>query len=123
MKRRELILASAGVASVALPVASRGATTCLLPDVSGVSGTTVPTACGPSRTTYSTNFPLTENPISEGARWRNTGLDWTPVATSNGLAYSTQTRNAYDDSYAFLSGFGADQAAAVIHLARDYNPV
>lgn len=72
---------------------------------------------------YVTRFAATENPISEGGRWRNTGLDWTPVATQDGLAFSTQSRNGYDDSYAFLSGFRPDHsAAAVIHLAEGYNP-
>src|SRR5262245_913967 len=107
MKRRQLILASAGVASVALPGMSRSATPCPPPTVSLTGGSTASTTCGTGKVTYSTNFPANENPISEGGRWRNTGLDWTPVATSGGLAYSTQTSNGYDDSYAFLSGFGA----------------
>jgi hypothetical protein len=37
---------------------------------------------------YTTNFPLTENPISEGGRWINggaVGLDWTNVSTKAGL--------------------------------------
>ncbi len=32
--------------------------------------------------TYTTNFPLTENPISEGGHWINGGLmDWTGVTS------------------------------------------
>jgi hypothetical protein len=123
MKRRQLILASAGVASAALPGLSRSATPCPPPTVSLTGGSTASTACGAGKLAYSTNFPANENPISEGGRWRNTGLDWTPVATTGGLAYSTQTSNGYDDSYAFLSGFGANQTASgVIHLASGYNP-
>jgi hypothetical protein len=72
---------------------------------------------------YSTTFPLTENPISEGGAWHFNGLDWTHVATAQGCAFSTQTSSGYDDSYALLSGFPPDQAAeAVIHLAPGYNP-
>jgi uncharacterized repeat protein (TIGR02543 family) len=62
--------------------------------------------------TYSTNFPLTENPISEGGNWINggtVGLDWCNVQTnggSPGLAYGTEngaTAN-YNDSTALLTG-------------------
>ena len=126
MKRRELMWASAGAAAgIALPGVSRSATPCPPPTISVAGGTTATTSCGatPGKVTYSTNFPANENPISEGGRWRNQGLDWTPVATSGGLAFSTQTKNGYDDSYAFLSGFGNNQTASgVIHLAAGYNP-
>ena len=39
---------------------------------------------------YSTSFPLTETPISEGGNWINgqtVGLDWKNVNTKPGLAY------------------------------------
>jgi hypothetical protein len=124
MKRRDLILGSAGVAAMALPGLVRSATPCPPLTLSVIGGTSVTTNCGAG--TYSTNFPTNENPISEGGRWRsNTALDWTPVATSGGLAYSTQTGNGYDDSYAFMAGsrFGANQSAsAVIHLVDGYRP-
>ena len=123
MNRRDLILASAGIAGAAVPGLGRAAVPCPPPTLSISGGTSAATTCGAGKVTYATNFPANENPISEGGRWRNTGLDWTPVATSSGLAFSTQTRNEYDDSYAFLSGFGANQtASAVIHLASGYNP-
>lgn len=63
---------------------------------------------------YSTNFPLTESPISDGGRWVNggtTGLDWTNVQTSGGIAFATQTQHAeppFDDSIAHLIGYRAD---------------
>lgn len=70
---------------------------------------TVAEAAEPSHTT---DFNATENPISEGAVWNHNGLDWTKVATSNGIAYGTQTgTGGYDDSYAYLSGFPADHSA------------
>ena len=66
---------------------------------------------------YSTDFNLTESPISEQGVWKHTGLDWATIATAKGLAYGTQTGNGgFDDAYAYLSGFPPDQAAsAVVH--------
>jgi len=71
--------------------------------------------------TYSTNFPATENPISEGGKWINgglVGLDWTNVRTNAGLAFGTESgSNGYDDSTAVLAGnWGPDQTAqATVH--------
>jgi hypothetical protein len=64
--------------------------------------------------TYTTNFPLTENPISEGGKWTNgktDGLDWADVRTTPGLAFGTQDGSGgYDDSTALVTGtWGADQ--------------
>jgi hypothetical protein len=77
---------------------------------------------------YSTNFPAREIPISEGRRWTNgneVGLDWTDVATTPGLAYSTESgtgtgSKAYDDSTALLVGtWGPDQTVeATVHSAN-----
>jgi hypothetical protein len=75
--------------------------------------------------TYTTDFNLTESPISEANAWQHLGLDWTRVVTANGLAYGTQTGSAgFDDSYAYLSGsWPANQSAtAVIHLEAGVNP-
>lgn len=66
---------------------------------------------------YRTVFPLTENPISEGGRWVNVGLDWTFVQTSGGLAFGTQVGGGFDDSYAHLTGFPPNHTAyGIIHL-------
>lgn len=71
-----------------------------------------------SQGTYTTSFPLTENPISEGGKWINggtVGLDWTNVRTTSGLAFGTESGNSsgnseYDDSTAVLTGtWGPDQ--------------
>lgn len=71
-----------------------------------------------SQGSYSTKFPLAENPISEGGKWINggaVGLDWTNVRTIPGLAFGTELGNsggnsAYDDSTAVLAGtWGPDQ--------------
>src|SRR5690349_19703043 len=43
------------------------------------------TDAAPSGQTYTTTFPLTENPISEGGRWNSggaVGLDWHDVSTT-----------------------------------------
>ncbi len=67
---------------------------------------------------YRTHFTLTENPISEGGRWINggvTGIDWTNVQTTPGLAFGTMPGDAYypqeyADSTAVLRGrWGPDQ--------------
>lgn len=64
---------------------------------------------------YSTSFAGTENPLSEGGIWTNggtTGLDWTDVRKTPGLAFATQvphTSPPFDDSIACLSGYHPDQ--------------
>jgi hypothetical protein len=75
-------------------------------------------------TTYTTNFSLTENPISENGKWidgKAVGLDWANVRTSPGLAYGTPTDTIqYDDSTAVLTGtWGQDQSAwATVHTVN-----
>jgi len=71
-----------------------------------------------STQTYTTEFDGNENPLSEGGAWTHTGLDWTKVAKSNGIAYGTQTGNdGYNDSYAILSGYSPNQSgSAQVHL-------
>jgi hypothetical protein len=72
----------------------------------------------PSGRTYTTTFPLTENPISEGGNWINggsVGLAWTNIRISAGFAFATQSGNnpaLYNDSVALLTGvWGNDQSA------------
>jgi len=76
--------------------------------------------------TYTTSFPLTEGPISEGDKWMNgktDGLDWSDVKTTPGLAFGTQvppTGPPYNDSVAILKGsWNADQmATATVHTVN-----
>ncbi len=87
----------------------------------------LPIACASSGTppgvskTYTTNFPLTEDPISEDGNWMNgqaIGLDWTNVRTTPGLAFgSDQGAASYDDSISVLTGsWRPDQTAqATVH--------
>lgn len=66
---------------------------------------------------YQTNFPATENPISESGRWRNggaQGIDWGNVQTSGGQAHGTVISGAppFNDSTAVLTGaWGPNQYA------------
>jgi hypothetical protein len=77
---------------------------------------------------YTTTFPSTENPISEGGNWINgktNGLDWADVRTTPGFAFGTQSgTNGYDDSTALLTGtWGPDQTAeATVHLGNQGVP-
>jgi hypothetical protein len=61
-----------------------------------------------SQGTYATNFPLAENPISEGGRWINgaaTGLWWSNVQTSGGVASGiVRPDRNYNDPIAILTG-------------------
>ena len=79
--------------------------------------------------TYSTNFSLTENPISEGGIWINgetTGLDWSNVQTNGGIAFGTESGfGSYDDSTAVLSGsWNPDQMAqATVHTVNQNSAI
>jgi hypothetical protein len=105
MKRRDLILGSSGLL---LPMFARSQAQCTQPPP-----TTPVTPPPTSQLTYSTNFPLTESPISEGGRWTNGGIfGKTNVQTSPGKAYGTMVAfdgKNYIDSCACLKGFGPDQ--------------
>ena len=95
----------------------------------GGSGTTASskstaTPAAMTNGTYTTNFPGTENPISESNNWVNgqtTGLKWKNVRTTPGLAFGTETGSGgYDDSTAVLTGsWNADQSAqATVKIAH-----
>ena len=68
--------------------------------------------------TYSTSFPLTENPISEAGKWTGgQSADanlWGDVETSAGMAYGVSEPTTYGDPTAILTGsWAADQRAQV----------
>lgn len=74
-----------------------------------------------SAKSYHTDFDTTENPISEGGAWTNTGLDWTPVVTARGIAHGTHRATGYNDSYAVLSGFSPDQSVeATVYITGKF---
>ena len=84
-----------------------------------VSVLSAPSASGSTARTYTTNFPLTEDPILEGGKWLNgkkDGLDWANVRTTPGFAFGTEIGGdrpelqKYDDSTALLAGtWGPEQ--------------
>jgi hypothetical protein len=70
----------------------------------------------PAASSFSTSFPLTENPISQGGAWRTglgTGLVWTDPQTDGAGAFGTMisfdTVN-FIDSIGCLSGFSANHS-------------
>ena len=70
--------------------------------------------------TYTTTFPLTENPISEGGQWVNgktVGLDWADCASVPGMIQGRQNNGggpSYNDSTALLTGtWGSNQDVTV----------
>jgi hypothetical protein len=74
---------------------------------------------------YMTDFPLSENPLSEGGRWINggtVGLDWTNISTTPGLAIGHQCCASYTDATAILTGtWGPDQQATATVYSVNQN--
>lgn len=72
---------------------------------------------------YSTHFPLSEDPISEGGKWSNganDGIDWYNVITKNGVAYGAVTKGEYTDPTALLTGaWGKNQIVKAKVLSRN----
>jgi hypothetical protein len=68
--------------------------------------------------TYSTKFPKTEDPISEGDRWiggKTVGLDWGNVSTTPGYAIGLAGPKRFGDSVALLSGdWPANQSVELV---------
>jgi hypothetical protein len=77
--------------------------------------TTTGSKTGAVGQSYSTSFPASEKPISEGGCWINgktVGLDWSDVETSGGLAFGKDLPTLYADPAAVLSGtWSPDQEA------------
>jgi hypothetical protein len=79
--------------------------------------------------TYSTSFPLAENPISESGLWVNgktTGVDWADVRTTPGLALGVELgTGGYDDSTALLTGtWGPNQTVqATVHSVNQNDAI
>jgi hypothetical protein len=86
---------------------------------------------GPS---FSTNFNLTENPISEGGNWvcgKAAGLDWNNPLSAAGKAYASVlsglSGRRYDDSIAHLNtsvlAFNSNQyAQGTVYRVPGYSP-
>jgi hypothetical protein len=92
-----------------------------------VGGTSASTSCGVvTAGSYSTNFPGTENPISEGGVWRSQDTQLSRVQSRPGVAHGVIPYMAgYEDAYAFIGdrAFNANQEGeAVIYRAAGYTP-
>lgn len=95
--------------------------------------TTTAAVASARATSYSTDFNLTENPISEGGKWvtgKTNGLDWNNPKTASGVAIASVLSglgsSRYDDNIAHLSTsfqtFNANQyAQGTVHLAQGYS--
>ena len=63
--------------------------------------------------TYTTNFPLTQNPISESGHWTNGGAassQWGNIQTNGTMAYGVTEPTTYGDPTASLTGtWGTNQ--------------
>jgi hypothetical protein len=75
-------------------------------------------ATAPYVKSYTTNFPLKENPIAEAGRWtggKTTGIDWGNVATTGGFAFGRAGAKEYADSVALLTGeWGPEQTVEAV---------
>jgi hypothetical protein len=87
----------------------------------------------PAGTAYTTNFPLTENPISEGGKWtggRTVGIDWEDPKTTGGQCVGSMSPTVdgptrYSDDIAILNtsvhAFTGNQwAQATVYLVPGY---
>ena len=79
--------------------------------------------------TYTTEFSVAENAISEKGMWitgKVAGFDWADIAVTPGLAYGVESgTDGYDDSTAVLTGsWGPDQTAqGTVHTRNQNNDV
>ena len=121
--------ATAGSASSAALTATTNTFTLTCTGPGGSANTSAVVTVTPLQNgSYSTNFDATENPISEGGKWHRAVNAFTNVKTSGGIAYGSNVNPVvsgsfvYDDSYAVLSGFGADQTITVtVHRSASLN--
>ena len=75
---------------------------------------------------YSTSFPLTENPVSEKGKWRggqSAGGDlWGDVQTDGGMAYGVSEPTKFGDPTAILTGLWAPDQQAQVTVKIDQTP-
>jgi hypothetical protein len=72
--------------------------------------------------TYTTKFPLKEDPISEGGRWMDgkaVGIDWGNISTTPGLAIGHAGPKRFADATALLTGtWGPTQTAEAVVFSK-----
>jgi hypothetical protein len=124
LKRRAVLIQSAIVLAIVLP----------LWHLTRAKAVATPGPSTEVRRTYTTSFPLTEDPISENGKWtsgKSAGLDWANIRTTPGFAFGTQSggrRGApeeYDNSTALLAGsWGPEQVAqAMVHSVNQNDKI
>lgn len=120
---------------VAMPGSGRAAPPCPPPQIAIDGGASASTSCPSSSAqgSYSTSFPLSENPLSESGKWvdgKADGLDWNDPLSASGKAYASVQSgigaSRYDDSIAHLKAssqaFNSNQyAQGVVYLASGYS--
>ena len=88
---------------------------CSKSDKSDETRISAPPPTGTASHSYSTDFPRTESPISDGGNWLNgqtNGVDWTDVSTTLHRAIGHQIGGSYTDATAILNGtWDANQRA------------
>jgi hypothetical protein len=76
----------------------------------------------PRVNTYTTRFPLKEDPMSEGGRWmegKTVGLDWGNISTTPGLAIGHAGPKRFADATALLTGtWGPTQTAEAVVFSK-----
>ena len=100
------------------------------PSASGVStesGTDAANCPHQATAGYSTTFPGTERPLSDGNSWstgKSVGLDWNDVQTTPGKAFGADFATGYNDCIAVLKkSFAPDQyAEGTVHREAGYSP-
>ena len=109
MNPRHLILGVATAAVALFPLVGQTIKPCPPPQSGATGGSTVTTACGGG--SYSTSFPLTESPISEGGNWVNnaTSTFTHPVITTGGHAVGPNSSGDNDAVAQLVGTYGRDQ--------------
>lgn len=79
-----------------------------------VNSTTTPTyfyklpASGLATSSFTTTFPVTENPISESGAWVHNATSWQRIQTTGGNAIAAAYTENYDDAYAYLANWAGN---------------
>ena len=74
---------------------------------------------------YSTRFPLDEDPISEGGLWingRKDGIDWIDIISRNGVAYGAVTRMGVAERRVEQGNLGTAAPDGAVHLGEYDDP-
>ena len=84
----------------------------------GGSNPSVGGAGGRGSHSYSTTFPIDEDPISENGAWSAIASPWLRVRSVGGIAKAAAYVTGYNDNYAILADFGPDvEITATVYVA------